>query len=81
MVEKRPGFVHSSEMEDSDQLKGISEEKKINYRVLERRYGLIDFDNPPEGVILLGEIPEAAAFFLMQNLSQPLKRSRRMRIS
>lgn len=79
MVERRSGFVHSSEIEDSDNFGKTSEEKKINYRVLERRYGLIDFDNPPEGVLLLGEIPEAA-FFLMQNLSQPLKRSRRMRI-
>ncbi len=79
MVERRPGFVTSSEIEDSDNLRGISEEKKINFRVLERRYGLIDFDNPPEGIILLGEIPEAAAIFLMQNLSQPPKRRRRMR--
>jgi hypothetical protein len=80
MVERRSGFIHSSEIEDSDNFGKTSEEKKINYRVLERRYGLIDFDNPPEGVILLGEIPEVAAFFLMHNLSQPLKKSRRMRI-
>lgn len=79
MVERRPGFVRSSEIEDSNDLVGMSEEKRINYKVLERRYGLVDFDNPPEGIILLGKISEAAAFFLMQNMSQPLKRSRSMR--
>lgn len=52
-------------------------EQRINRRTIEKKVGWIDFDNPPEGIVLIGKpLPESVAFGLMQNFSRRERRSK-----